>query len=173
LEKIGLNKKADIVLLKEVKENEVEAVRKEKIKIETFQGSKQMWAELTENELNGAVKDFADRAIAFKTFMEITVEVMGKGQGYRTTLKVDPKDGLDLTLRKRIMFWKTFMSRGSIKCVLVIQYADKNREEEYVEEDDLSKSFLDNAVENKSKLIIAEYKNFKGDSEDEEGGEFE
>lgn len=95
LEKIGLQKKADIVLMKEIKDHEVDESKKNEAKIEQFAGSSQKWLQLTEKELDDPVKVFADKSLAFKAFMNISVEVMGRGQSYKQSLTVDPKDGLE------------------------------------------------------------------------------
>jgi hypothetical protein len=84
---------------------------------------------------------------------------------------VDPKDCLNATLRKRTLFWKTFMTKGQLKCVLLIQYDDPKREDLFVEPEDLDKSFLENGVENKSTLLLVEFRNMRSDSDADEGGE--
>lgn len=111
LERIGLNRKADIILMKQVRNPDEQS--KKDVKVEQFQGSKQCWAELTEKEEEEQCKIFADKQMAFKAFMEINVEVVGRGQSYKSRLLVDPKDALDYTLKKRTHFWKTFMSRSN------------------------------------------------------------
>jgi len=44
--------------------------------------------------------------------MEISVYIEGRGHSYRTTLKVDPKEKFENSLKNKTHFWKTFMSRG-------------------------------------------------------------
>lgn len=171
LERIGLNKKADIVLMKEIKDNEVESFRRSEVRIERVQGSNQIWAELSAKELDMPVKEFADKSIAFKALMSISVEVMGRGQSYKANLNIDPKDSLDQTLKKRTLFWKTFMTKGQLKCVLLVQYDDPKRDDLFVEPEDLQKSFLECGVEHKSTLLLVEFRNMRSDSDDDEGAE--
>lgn len=65
------------------------------------------------------------------------------------------------------------MTKGQLKCILFVQFSDSKRENYIVEPEDLEKSFLDNQVEHKSTITLAEFKNLKGDSDDEEEGEAE
>ncbi len=71
--------------------------------------------------------------------MDITVAVSGKGQSYKTSLKIDPADILENTLRTKTHFWKTFMKRGQNKCLVVV--SNKNEEDTYVAPDYFDKSF--------------------------------
>uniref|UniRef100_A0A7S3CNL1 Uncharacterized protein n=1 Tax=Strombidium rassoulzadegani TaxID=1082188 RepID=A0A7S3CNL1_9SPIT len=142
-------------------------------------GNQQNWVEMTDKELDEPVKNYADKMVAFKAFMQISVEVLNRGQSYKQLLAVDPKDKLDFTLRKKTHFWKTFMARGNYKCMLLVMYKGKDEENCMISEEDLQKSFIDNNVKHKSTLALAEKKNMKGsDDEDEdeygdEGGEDE
>jgi ribosomal protein L25 (general stress protein Ctc) len=167
LERLGLKKKADLVLMKEVREGEVDPAKR----VEKFAGSNQMWLELTKAEQDLLVKDFADKTMAFKAFMKISVEVFGRGQSYKTQLYVDPKDPLEATLKKRTLFWKTFMTEGNLKCALMVISDDKEQEDVLVEPEDFQKTFLENNVSHNATLLLVELRNMRSASDDEEADE--
>jgi len=127
LESIGLFKKAGIVLYKLLKENNPE------------KGPIQSWVQFSEQDYDAQVKSFAGTPIAFKVYMDITVAIDGRGQSYKCQLRVDPKEQLESTLKQKTHFWKTFMSRGGHKCIVVIQH--KNEEDAIVAPDFFKQSF--------------------------------
>mmetsp|Transcript_27996 Transcript_27996/g.42321 ORF Transcript_27996/g.42321 Transcript_27996/m.42321 type:complete len:691 (-) Transcript_27996:29-2101(-) len=162
LEKVDLWKRANIVLLREIK-GEVS----QHVKVEVFAGSSQRWTEMTEKEMDQPVKNYQDQTIAFKAYMDIGVEVFQRGQSYKTRLTIDPKDPLDQTLRKRTHFWKQFMSKGQEKCVVFVQYKNESIDQHPIEPQDLGKAFIENKVDHQSTLMLVELRNMK-DSDDEE-----
>jgi hypothetical protein len=119
LDMIGLFKKANIILMK------MEADKS--------------YRPFTEDEMEQSVKNYTNKQIGFQVYMDITVAVSGKGQSYKTSLKIDPADILENTLRTKTHFWKTFMKRGQNKCLVVV--SNKNEEDTYVAPDYFDKSF--------------------------------
>ena len=106
--------------------------------------------------------------------MDITVAVSGKGQSYKSNLKIDPADILENTLRNRTHFWKTFMKRGQNKCLVVV--SNKNEEDTYVAPNYFDQSFSQIGVSQGAQIQLVEMKNIPSgqDSEDfDEEGEAE
>lgn len=110
LESIGLYKKASIVLFKQVKED-----------------GKTEWEPFSEKDYEVQMKVLAGKIVAFRVYMDIQVSIDGRGQSYKATLKVDPKEKMDSCLRFRTHFWKNFMQRGQNKCLVYVQ--NKNEED--------------------------------------------
>lgn len=109
------------------------------------------------------IKFFSGQTIAFKAYLDVTVGVDGRGQSYKQTLRVDPKDSMDKYLRKNTHFWRTFMMRGQHKCIVSIQ--NKGDEDTiYVAPDDINKSFIDNGVYKSCQISLIEYRNMRVDN---------
>lgn len=119
LELIGLYKKANIILMKEEPDK--------------------TYRPFTEEELDQSVKLYQNKQIGFQVYMDISVAVSGRGQSYKSSLKIDPADILENTLRYRTHFWKTFMKRGQNKCLVVV--SNKNEEDTYVAPNFFDQSF--------------------------------
>jgi hypothetical protein len=94
LESIGLYKKANIILLKHQDSPEAE------------------WIPFESSDYDSSIKSWANKTIAYKVFMEVTVYIEGRGHSYRTSMKVDPKEVFESSLKAKTHFWKTFMCRG-------------------------------------------------------------
>ncbi len=41
--------------------------------------------------------------------MEVTVQVDGRGHGFKVQMFVDPKDKLESSMKSKVHFWKQFM----------------------------------------------------------------
>ena len=91
--------------------------------------------------------------------MDITVAVSGRGQSYKTNLKIDPADILETALRTKTHFWKTFMNRGQNKCLVVV--SNKNEEDTYVAPDYFDKSFGQIGVTQGAQIQLVEIKNIQ------------
>lgn len=104
------------------------------------------------------VKQFQGHTIAFKTYMNLRVEVDGRGQTFKSSVSVDPKDIVDTTIRQKTLFWKQFIMRGQPKAFVQIKYKG-NRDDEFIPPDCLDKSFKDNNVTTDSTLNLIEMRN--------------
>lgn len=167
LDKIDLNKKANIILLKKA-----EIVSKP---IESAPMSA-TWVEMTDADMDQPVKIFMNQCIAFKAYMDITVCVEGRGQSYHQQMKVDPLDQLERTMKSKTHFWKTFMMRGNHKCMVVVNHKGvKDQEPEFVHPDSLSHTFKDIGVADKCQITLVELRGGAAggdmESDDGEGGE--
>jgi hypothetical protein len=76
LESIGLFKRANIILLKSSKEDNPEKINKGEIN----------WVPFSDQDYETQVKFLANKTIAFKVYMDINVQVEGRGHSYRTSL---------------------------------------------------------------------------------------
>jgi len=129
LESIGLFKRANIILLKSSKEDNPERVNKGEIN----------WVPFSDQDYETQVKFLANKTIAFKVYMDIQVQVEGRGQSYKTKLQVDPMEKLELCLRAKTIFWKQFMMRGAQKCIVTVE--NKNEDQIIVAPDFFKQSF--------------------------------
>ena len=106
--------------------------------------------------------------------MNLRVEVDGRGQTFKSSVSVDPKDIVDTTMRKQTHFWRQFIVRGQPKAFVQIKYKG-NRDDEFIPPDSLDKSFQDNNVATDSTLNLVEMRSFhmpaESDAPDEEGEE--
>jgi hypothetical protein len=118
-----------------------------------------------------SVKLYTNKQIGFQVFMEITVAVSGKGQSYKTSMKVDPADQLEYTLRSKTHFWKTFMKRGQNKCLVVV--SNKNEDDTYVAPDYFVKSFNEIGVTTGAQIQLVEIKNIPSGQESDLDGDEE
>lgn len=115
------------------------------------------------------MKSLAGKNIAFRVYMDIQVSIDGRGQSYKASLKVDPKEKMDSSLRYRTHFWKNFMQRGQNKCLVYVQ--NKNEEDIIVGPDFFKSPFSEIGVQSGSQITLYEIK--PEDYEGDEGGEDE
>jgi hypothetical protein len=155
LESIGLYRKANIILLKLVpSENSTEPATE--------------WVPFDDKDYESPIKNWQGKTVAYRVFMELTVQIDGRGHSYRTTLKVDPKEIFEKSLRSKTHFWKVFMPVGNPKCIVKIV---TKSDEIWLAPDMFPNTFADNAVEHNSAVILHEMKNMDFDAD--EGGEDE
>lgn len=166
LEKVNLVKKAQIILLKQKTDHTTMNLNQ----------TVSPWYPISDKDLEQPVKNLQGQTIAFKTFMEIVVQVDGRGQSYKQVLKVDPKDIMETTLKHKTHFWRTFMSRGGNKCIVSVQ--NKGEDDPiFVPPDQFESNFTDIGVAHGAEITIFEFKgNFEmegAESDADEGGEEE
>ena len=158
LEQLGLFKKANVILFKKNEDKNPEA---------------KQWIEFSQKDLDQQVKNLTGQTIAFRVRIEFTIKVDGRGQSFLATLKVDPKDQLDRTLKKNTHFWKQFMCGASPKCLMMV--ANKGEEDmEPVTPDSFQHDFASNGVFDKATVTLYEISKIPQQVEDsdyDEGGE--
>lgn len=160
LESIGLFKRANIILLKSSKEDNPEKINKGEIN----------WVPFSDQDYETQVKFLANKTIAFKVYMDVKVQVEGRGNSYRTSLSVDPMEKLETCLKQKTLFWQ-FMMRGGHKCIVTVE--NKNEEQIIVAPDFFKQSFQDIGVASGALINLIEIKNFENYMNDDEGGEEE
>jgi hypothetical protein len=142
LDSIKLNKKANIVLFKEDTTGEKNPEGKN-------------WVEFSQEDLDQNVKSLAGQTIAFRVYMEIRVRVDGRGQSFQSLLQVDPKDQLDVHMKKNTHFWKQFMAGSSPKCLMMVQ--NKGQDEgEVILPENFGKDFITNNILDKAQVTLYE-----------------
>ena len=103
--------------------------------------------------------------------MEINVQIEGRGHSYRTSVRVDPKEAFEKSMRQKIHFWKSFMPRGAPKCLCMIEL--KGEEDMIgVAPDMFGQSFQEIEIQHNATIVLHEYKNLENQDADE-GGEDE
>jgi hypothetical protein len=71
-----------------------------------------LWVPFSADDNDTPVKDFQNIAIAFKIYLDISINVEGRSFSFKQGFQVDPKDKFEATLRSRTKTWNLFMSRG-------------------------------------------------------------
>lgn len=103
--------------------------------------------------------------------MEIEVSVNGKGQSFKATMNVDPKDTFEQTMLKRTHFWTRIM-RGSNKYLVIV--SNKHSEEFPIGPEDYNKEFHALGIYDKAQVVLYDSRIMDmEDSSDEEEGEDE
>lgn len=135
------------------------------------------WVQFTKSDFETSVKDFEGTLIGYKIYMDIRVNVEGRGHTFQQTLHVDPKDKFEHTMRTKTLMWNTFMTRGQNKCIIHVQQKGKD-EDAYIAPNSFDKTFEELGVQSGCQITLIEMKFSKGmagdmsDSEDVgEGGE--
>ena len=57
------------------------------------------WVQFTKADFETSVRDFEGTLIGFKIYLDIRVNVEGRGHTFQQTLHVDPKDKFEQTMR--------------------------------------------------------------------------
>ncbi len=78
------------------------------------------WVQFTKADFDKTVKEFEGTLIGFKIYLDIRVNVEGRGHTFQQLLQVDPKDKFEKTMRNRTLMWNTFMARGQSKCIIMV-----------------------------------------------------
>ena len=101
-----MNKKASICLFKKNSKGDQD-------------GNGDKWIEFSKQDLEQNVKFYKAQTIAFRIWLEIEVSVNGKGQSFKATMNVDPKDNFEQTMIKNTHFWNRLV-RGNNKFIAMI-----------------------------------------------------
>lgn len=124
-------------------------------------------------DFDKTVREFEGALIAFKIYLDVRVEVEGRGHTFQQLLQVDPKDEFERTMRTRTLMWTTFMTRGQNKCIIMAQYKG-SEEDAYIAPDSFEKSYEELGIHSGCQITLIEFrKKLEDDSSDEEGGEGE
>lgn len=131
---------------------------------------------MTDIDMEQPVKVFMNQTIAFKAFMNISVCVEGRGQSYNQQMQVDPMDQLERTMKQKTHFWKTFMCRGTQRCMVVLHHKSKeaSAEPDFVHPDSMNDTFRAVGATDKCQITLVEVRgraNNELDSDMDEGGE--
>lgn len=106
--------------------------------------------------------------------MNIKVAIEGRGQSYKCALTIDPMEQLEICLKNKTHFWKTFMMRGQHKCIVIVtNKIDKSSEDTIVGPDFFKQSFKEIGVFQGAEIVLHEIKNIDMYSDADEGGEEE
>lgn len=135
-----------------------------------------LWVPFTEKDSETPVKDFQNVAIAFKIYLDISINVEGRSYTFKQDFQVDPKDKFEATLRSRTKTWSLFMTRGRCTCVVKVEYKKKNMEDGYIPPTCFDKTFEDLGIVSGAQLVIIEMRNipnYTSDADASEGGEDE
>jgi len=125
-------------------------------------------------DFDKTVREFEGALIAFKIYLDVRVEVEGRGHTFQQLLQVDPKDQFERTMRTRTLMWTTFMTRGQNKCIIMAQYKG-SEEDAYIAPDSFEKSYEELGIHSGCQITLIEFRKKldDDDSSDEEGGEGE
>ena len=98
------------------------------------------WVQFNKADFDKTVREFEGTLIAFKIYLDIRVNVEGRGHTFQQTLNVDPKDRFEQTMRTKTLMWNTFMTRGQNKCIIMVQYKG-SQDDAYVAPNSFDKTF--------------------------------
>lgn len=131
------------------------------------------WIEFSQSDLDQQVKALTGMTIAFRVNMEFNIKVDGRGQSFQvSSLKVDPKDELDRTMRQKTHFWKSFMSGSTPRCLMMV--SNKGQEEiEGIAPENFHGNFMSNGIFDKANVTLYEIAKIPQNVEDEEYGDEE
>ena len=130
------------------------------------------WVQFTKADFEKTVKEFEGTLIGFKIYLDIRVNVEGRGHTFQQLLQVDPKDKFEKTMRNRTLMWNTFMARGQSKCIIMVQYKGKE-EDAYIPPVSFDKTFEELDIHSGGQITLIEMRNYRDDDSDanDEGGE--
>lgn len=129
-----------------------------------------LWEPFTEKDHETPVKDFQNVPIAFKIYLDLSINVEGRSYTFKQDFHVDPMDKFESTLRSRTKTWGLFMSRGRCSCVVKVEYNKKGLEDGFIPPNSFDKSFDELGIKSGAQLVVIEIKNLPdhiGDSDDE------
>ena len=126
--------------------------------------------QFTKADFDKTVREFEGALIGFKIYLDIRVEVEGRGHTFQQLLQVDPKDTFEKTMRTRTLMWNTFMTRGQNKCIIMAQYKGKE-EDAYIAPNSFEKSYEELGIHSGCQITLIEFRKKLEDSSDDEGGE--
>lgn len=130
-----------------------------------------LWVPFTEKDSETPVKDFQNVAIAFKIYLDISINVEGRSYTFKQDFQVDPKDKFEATLRSRTKTWGLFMTRGRCTCVVKVEYKKKSMEDGYIPPMSFDKTFEELGIVSGAQLVIIEMRNIPNYTSADEASE--